>query len=238
MQAFRVDGSEVRVWLDQRHMEGVLPAWFEADHWGGSAQHIAEAGRGGNFRVSGPFGRAVLRRYRRGGLAAKLSADRFLWKGEGRVRSFAEFKLLQGMVALKLPVPEPLAAAVWKDGWFYRAALLMREIDAKSDFQAAVHADPYHAPWEALGQCIARFHLHRCHHVDLNASNVLLGRDGRIYIIDWDKARIESNVGGWTEDVLARLERHLIKYRGQVSEASIHEGMQRLRNAHDQVIRE
>ena len=237
MQAFAINGSQIGVWSDIRFMQGVVPAWFDPEHWGGQAATITTGGRGSAWVLDGSFGRAVLRHFRRGGFAAKFSADRFIWRGEHHVRSLQEFKMLQGMLALKLPVPIPLAAAYWRDGLFYRAAILLRFIESKSDFLAAVHSNPYYAPWELLGQTLAQFHKHRCHHADLNANNILLGKDDRLYLIDWDKAQIEPQLGGWVNTVIARLERSLLKYRGPVNPDSIRDGIARLKRAHEQTLR-
>src|SRR3546814_7124794 len=50
---------------------------------------VAQGGRQAAWFVQGEFGRGVLRRYRRGGLMAKVSVDRYVWGGVGATRSFA-----------------------------------------------------------------------------------------------------------------------------------------------------
>jgi 3-deoxy-D-manno-octulosonic acid kinase len=47
-------------------------------------------------------------------------------------------------------------------------------------------------------------------HADLNAHNVLLGNDGAVYVLDFDRGRIRPR-GAWEQDVLARLRRSLVK---------------------------
>ena len=84
--------------------------WFEPGYWGPRAQPVHAGGRGGAWFVDAPFGPAVLRLYLRGGMAARLSRDRYLWQGEARVRSFAEFRLTQKLHGLGLPVAQPIAA--------------------------------------------------------------------------------------------------------------------------------
>src|SRR3546814_5413034 len=69
---------------------------------------VAQGGRQAAWFVQGEFGRGVLRRYRRGGLMAKVSVDRYVWGGVGATRSFAEFELLRFMHDSGLPVPRPL----------------------------------------------------------------------------------------------------------------------------------
>ena len=62
--------------------------WFDPAHW--AAQGRAETrggGRGGVAFVETPAGACVLRHYHRGGLAARASADSYLWTGARRTRS-------------------------------------------------------------------------------------------------------------------------------------------------------
>src|SRR5690606_32966692 len=61
------------------------------------AQAVQQGGRQSAWFVQGPFGDAVLRHYRRGGLAAKISEDRYLWQGAEATRSMAEFVMLSKM---------------------------------------------------------------------------------------------------------------------------------------------
>ena len=68
-------------------------------HWGSHARPMKSGGRGAAWFVDGPFGGAVLRHYLRGGLAARISRDRHLWRGADRMRSFAEFRLLRALPA-------------------------------------------------------------------------------------------------------------------------------------------
>src|SRR5690606_12669560 len=89
---------------------------------------VGKGGRQAAWFVQGDFGSAVLRHYRRGGLIAKLSANRYIWTGATATRSFAEFQLLCFMYKVGLPVPRPLAAAYWRQGCTYRAAILVQRI--------------------------------------------------------------------------------------------------------------
>ena len=68
---------------------------FDVEHWRaqGSLQEIA-GGRASIAVVNTGAERWVLRHYRRGGFVARLSRDRYLWLGESRTRSFAEWRLL------------------------------------------------------------------------------------------------------------------------------------------------
>src|SRR3546814_334389 len=82
---------------------------------------VGMGGRQAAWFVSGDFGAGVLRHYRRGGLIARISRDRYVWTGAQHTRSFAEFDLMHSMYKAGLPVPRPLAAAYWRTGAAYRS---------------------------------------------------------------------------------------------------------------------
>jgi 3-deoxy-D-manno-octulosonic acid kinase len=92
-------------------------------------------------------------------------------------------------------------------------------------------------PWGAIGAAIAACHRHGAHHADLNANNILLDREDRPWLIDWDRGRIEA-AGAWQARVLDRLQRSLAKECATVPAARLAEGMAQLRLAHDAGLRE
>jgi len=213
-------------WRDRARAE-----WFDVSRYGANALPIGVGGRGDAWYVEGPFGAGVLRHYRRGGLIARLSTRHYLWLGERRARCVREVDLLEALLAAGLPVPAPIAGAWWREGAFYRAALLMARVPVRADFMSLVHEDVAQAPWEAVGATLARFHRFGAHHPDLNARNVLLRTDGGITLIDWDRGTAGHAAGRWCDEEIARLERSLLKYRRHVELARIGQGMARLRAA-------
>jgi 3-deoxy-D-manno-octulosonic acid kinase len=130
-------------------------------------------------------------------------------------------------------VPKPVAAMYSRSGLFYSAAILIERIQDSRSFLDCVHAQTESAPWAELGKCIARFHKVGARHADLNAQNILLDPANKIWLIDWDRAGLQAKPGQWCIDVLQRLQRSLLKYRGEVGEETIVAGMQILRAAHD-----
>ena len=87
------------------------PGWLDASWWAqrGEVRPAAE-GRGAAVLIEADGRSLVLRHYRRGGLIARISADRYLWRGADRTRSFQEWQLLYLMHRAGLPVPQPVAA--------------------------------------------------------------------------------------------------------------------------------
>lgn len=207
---------------------------FDAMKWNDSATLIGgKGGRGAAWFVDTEFGQMVLRHYRRGGWAARISDSSYLWRDEKSARSIHEFNFMQDLREKKLPVPKPVAAMYSRRGLFYRAAILVERIPNVRSFLDCVHQQTESAPWALLGKTIAAFHKVGARHADLNAQNILLDADQKIWLIDWDKAIHKADAGPWCVEVLQRLQRSLIKYRGEVGEETILAGMQVLRAAHD-----
>lgn len=156
----------------------------------------------------------VLRHYRRGGWAAKLSEDRYAWLGARRTRSFVEWRLLAELHRRGLPVPRPVAARYARSLLTYRADLITERIpDMRTLAQILAEQPLSAAQWRALGSTIAAFHRAGVHHADLNANNVLCGPpwgEMRIALLDFDRGRIRAR-GRWEQAVLRRLRRSLEK---------------------------
>src|SRR5690554_5495799 len=68
---------------------------WKDDQW--AAAPVSEGGRQAAWYVRYGEHDAVLRHYRRGGLAAKISDNRYIWQGARRVRSFHEFEILRSL---------------------------------------------------------------------------------------------------------------------------------------------
>ena len=87
---------------------------FDPGYWDKRGCVTGEAvGRGSAWFIDAPFGAAVLRRYLRGGMMARISRDRYLFTGWARSRPVAEFRVLERLAAAGLPVasgPEMLLA--------------------------------------------------------------------------------------------------------------------------------
>ncbi|MCC7635076.1 3-deoxy-D-manno-octulosonic acid kinase [Stenotrophomonas rhizophila] len=214
--------------LRQAGMELFLPG-----HWAERARPVGEGGRGGAWFVDAPFGPSVLRRYLRGGMAARFSRDAYLWRGADRTRSFAEFRLMRALRALKLPVPRPIAAFYMRDGLRYRAAILMERLEGVRSLADRALVAGRGAPWEETGRLIARFHRAGLDHADLNAHNILFDANGHGWLIDFDRGMQRIPATRWRERNLKRLLRSLLKLRGERSIEDVEKDYARLRRAYD-----
>ncbi|MCL7714405.1 3-deoxy-D-manno-octulosonic acid kinase [Stenotrophomonas mori] len=219
--------------FDRQHLRQADMALFSPQHWAGRSRPVGEGGRGSAWFVDAPFGQCVLRHYRRGGLAARLSRDRYLWQGADRTRSFAEFRLMRALVQLKLPVPRPLAAFYMRQGPSYRAAILMERLEGVRSLADRAQVAGRGAPWEETGRLIARFHRAGLDHADLNAQNILFDAGGHGWVIDFDRGVLRIPATRWRERNLKRLLRSLLKLRGERSREDVRKDFARLRRAYD-----
>jgi 3-deoxy-D-manno-octulosonic acid kinase len=191
-------------------LESAGEAIFDPGYWQGRGELAAvSGGRGAAWFVGSGADQWVLRHFRRGGYAARLLQDGYLWCGEPRVRAFAEWRLLELLSRRGLPVPRPVAARYERSGLLYRCDLITRRIaDARPLSSALAEALP-EPVWRAVGAAIARLHRAGVDHADLNAHNILLREDG-VCVIDFDRGRLRAR-GRWMRGNLQRLRRSLDK---------------------------
>ena len=228
---FRDGRGHGAILFDGTRFRQADPAWMRPEHWGERAQPVAEGGRGAAWFVDASFGPAVLRQYRRGGLAARFSRDRYLWHDASRTRGFAEFRLTRALLEKGLPVPQPYAASYVREGMYYRAALLLQRLPGVRSLAALLGEAA--APMAEAGRLIARFHRAGLDHADLNAHNILFDGSGHGWLIDFDRSALRIPATPWREANLARLLRSLLKLRGERTPAQVQEDFARLRQAYD-----
>lgn len=186
--------------------------WFDVDHWRGQgALSTQSGGRGGVAVIRTPAGECVLRHYRRGGRVARLMGDRYLWTGADRTRSFREFRLMQAMARLHLPVPQVVAARYRHAGIYYRADLITQRLPDTRTLTECVAQGRLDAELaQEVGAMVARFHRAGVWHADLNAHNVLIA-PSELYLVDFDRGRMRAPASSWRMANLQRLRRSLYK---------------------------
>jgi 3-deoxy-D-manno-octulosonic acid kinase len=185
---------------------------FDPEFWRSRGELLAvTGGRGSAWFIASGTRQWVLRHFRRGGFIARLSQDRYVWTGEGGVRAFAEWRLLDALTERGLPVPQPVAARYQRTGLCYRCDLITQRIVNAEPLSAALaRAALPERLWRAVGAAVARLHRAGVDHADLNAHNILLERAGVVKVIDFDRGRLRAP-GTWAPRNLQRLRRSLIK---------------------------
>ncbi len=196
---------------------GVEESLFDPQFWSARGELDATpAGRGAAWFVGSPQQPWVLRRFQRGGQAATLSRDRYLWMGERSVRAFSEARLLHTLHAQGLPVPQPVAAWYRRSVLTYRCDLITARIVDAVPLSAALAVAPLQdGQWRHIGAVLSRFHHAGVEHADLNAHNILLTPGGAVYVIDFDRGRQHAN-RYFAAANMARLHRSLHKIAAQL----------------------
>ncbi len=196
---------------DASRVSNLQGDWFTPAHWqslGGIES--AASGRGAAYYVSAAGRRYVLRRYRRGGLAARVSAERYAWWGENQTRPFAEWQLTYSLHRAGLPVPAPIAAHYRRAGLTYTGEIITERLATVGSLAECLGTGALSIlTWISIGRCIRRFHDLGVCHADLNAQNILLSEEG-VYLIDFDRCQLRSP-GLWRDANLVRLRRSLEK---------------------------
>jgi len=200
----------------------VLERLFEPAFWAARSELLdVTRGRGSAWFIATTPEQWALRHYRRGGVIAHVSTDRYVWTGEARVRAFAEWRLLAELVRRDLPVPRPIAARYQRRGLSYRCDLITRRIPNALPLSVWLERHALgEATWRAIGATVARLHAAGVDHADLNAHNILLddADSVSVSVIDFDRGRLRSPASAsapaassWAARNLDRLQRSLTK---------------------------
>lgn len=182
-------GSGVRALVRREHQE-------EAERLGLAGPPAAEAGTVRGGRQPHPVveladgGRAVVRRYRRGGALRHLNADRYFLP----FRALAEARATERARAAGVRVPEVLAAVERRTVPVgYTASLATRWIPAATELAAWLPgraAAEREAVLREVGRQVGWMHAGGIAHPDLNLRNVLVTAAGEVYVLDFDRATL------------------------------------------------
>lgn len=211
----RIETKDVIAFVASEYAEAFDPAWFSPDSWGDRAEPVSAGGRGSAWFVLRPERDWVLRHYRRGGLMARFNERAYFYSGEGNVRSFSEFQILQDMAGMGLPVPRPIAAGYRRQGLFYSASIIVERLtDVVPLGELLRGGEDSSDIWARVGRVLRQFHDAGVFHADLNCFNILVGKD-KVYLIDFDRGEFrQSSIvagTGWKERNLSRLKRSAVK---------------------------
>jgi 3-deoxy-D-manno-octulosonic acid kinase len=217
---FMATGAEVRIQengdgamlYDSSRAGNAVAGWLDPQWWSERGElGWASEGRGAACLIEADGRSFVLRHYRRGGLIARISTDRYWWRGPERTRSFREWHLLYHLQRAGLPVPTPLVAGYRRLGQTYVADLLLERLGEVTSLAESLAAAPVPlSTWVAVGRWLRRFHARGVCHADLNAHNILLGANDAVWLIDFDRGTLRTP-GWWCDANLVRLRRSLEK---------------------------
>ena len=168
-------------------------------------------GRGTTWFVKMQIIEGALRHYRRGGLFGKIISDHYLFLGWDKTRSLQEFKLLQHLSKAGVNVPQPIAARVTKKTFCYQADLLSEKIPNAQDLVAILQSKSLpNTIYHKIGQEIQKMHQVQVNHSDLNIHNILVDKNNKVWIIDFDKCAQQQGQH-WKAKNLQRLKRSFYK---------------------------
>lgn len=185
----------------------VVNSWFEPDYW---QQQNAITGQSFGRNITYFFAyknkKYVLRHYFRGGLIGKIAKDGYFYFGLKRSRVYREFELLEQMQQLNLPVPTPIAARLIRDKHLYSADIIMEKIEHSSDvFHLLKTSQLSEDIWQKIGETIAKFHHAGVFHADLNIHNIMLDKQNKVWLIDFDRGCFKKPNQNWQKSNLNRL---------------------------------
>lgn len=187
---------------------------FTPDYW--LSMHKVtqtEKGRGASWFVDADGQEWVLRHFRRGGMVARYIEEHYFWTGLEKTRAWKEWKLLAHMYDKGLPVPLPVAAKVCKGTLLYKADIITQRIPGALSLAQRLSGGSYDDRcWKNMGETIAKFHQAGVYHADLNAHNIMLDKEGAVFLIDFDRGELRSP-GGWQRANLERLHHSLTKLK-------------------------
>ena len=190
---------------------------FSVDFWDSRRALAGEAiGRGSAWFIDSPFGPVVLRQYLRGGWVAAISRERYFFTTVSRSRPLREFHLLAALYKQGLPVPRPVAALCEHFGLISSGSIMTMRISSAQTLADILPGNPGSPEldavfWGSVGKCIRQFHNAGVWHADLNARNILLDDELRVFLIDFDRARFTPGTAVNGKRNLDRLKRSLVK---------------------------
>lgn len=198
---------------DQQLLPNFCLEMFDASYWQQQDAILGSAtGRGTAWFIKHSTTDMVLRHYYRGGLIGKFINDSYVFMGLMNTRAAKEFVLLKQMQEWCLPAPKPVALNVVRNGLTYQADILISLIAGASDLVGLLTQSSIPDElWVDVGYTIKLFHQKNIYHHDLNAHNIMIDSDNKVWLIDFDQGKVMPKGGQWQEDNLQRLLRSFKK---------------------------
>ena len=191
------DNENIIIYADDL-IKDINKDFFEANKWIQiQGTNVIGSGRGETIFFSHQNLKCVLKHYHRGGMLGRCIQDHYFWTGINGSRSIREYKRLNELFAMGLPVPKPIGARVKRSGITYTADLITVEIKNAKTLSELISADHIDKNvWEAIGKCLHLFEGKRVYHPDLNTNNILIDENLKVFLIDFDDAsRLHEKIG-------------------------------------------
>ena len=224
---------------DASLMDVPVVEYFNVDYWASHQKVTGEAlGRGSAWFIDTPVGPLVLRKYLRGGWVAKISRQSYFFTSVSRSRPIREFLLLAGLYDLGLPVPRPVAALCEFHGFISNGVILtacIPSVQTLAELLPGNNDSDINVTniWPRVGKCIREFHNAGVWHADLNARNILIDDQSRVFLIDFDRARFTPGKMVNGDGNLSRLKRSLEKLWPQGELTAMQKAWNQLKTAYD-----
>jgi 3-deoxy-D-manno-octulosonic acid kinase len=183
----RIDRSGTSVEVHPDFATHLRAAFLEGE----GARPSELEGRGLIHAVDTPGGTVLIRRCLRGGVLGPMLNDRYFLFNRPREELHLHRLAYTRGVHTVLPV-----GAMWtRSGAIVRGALATLKVEA-CDLRALVESGerPAERDLAACGRAIRSMHAAGFVHADLQMKNILVG-DGKAWVIDFDRARVVSDVG-------------------------------------------
>ena len=159
------------------------------------------------------IGPVVIKYYTRGGLIRYLVERKYLKCG--KTRGQIEYEVLQEVRKLGVSAPEPIVYA-YQGSILYKAWLATREIKQQRTLAELSCVNEEHAliVMKEVAVQAAILIKNNIFHADLHPGNVLVDSADRVFIVDFDKARLSPGSRNKLRDkYLMRWRRSVIKHR-------------------------
>lgn len=164
------------------------------------------------------IGPVVIKHYMRGGLLG--SFVKHFYVNLGKPRSRIEYEQMEKARSVGINAPEPICFA-FKGKAFYTAWLVTREIENQQSLARLSMMDTESAisAVKKLAPQIFLLADNRIYHKDLHPGNVLVDRNNRVYLIDFDKA------GVFRGDKKALLKKYIDRWGRAVTKHNLPKGI-------------
>ena len=208
-----VKNNNIYCLYDANRVDNFFADMLDSHYWQENNSIVGSAqGRGTTWFVQYQKQQWVLRHYYRGGMIGKIFEDKYFFTHHAATRAAREFELLKILQTLNLSAPKPIAYRVIRKGFFYQADLLSERIVNAEDLVAKLSTSTISDElWQKIGATIKQFHHHGIYHHDLNAHNILIDQQDKVWLIDFDQGEQRKVALSWQQANMARLLRSFNK---------------------------